>query len=284
MAFHLPPRTPEHAGDHGAELHRVQERDYDPVRAQAELSSSTATSTLPERAGPEGCRGCRRSPRGGNRSGDHRSRPAYLRDRAPARQPVRRRPARRGHPDGLPSRRPTTALRDHSMTDRRPRHEQIAAELRDQVLSGDLAPGTLIPSTAHLVARFNAANATIQRALRNFKDAGFLDSRVGKGVYVRVVRPVVVEVAAYLPPGDGFATTCSMSTRSRRRGCRPRTSASRRWNRRPPPTHLAPQQRTRRGVDVVLPGRPCRWSAARPSQQSSQECACRALTARDART
>ena len=90
------------------------------------------------------------------------------------------------------------------MTDRRPRHEQIAAELRDQILSGDLAPGTQIPSTAQLVARFDAANATIQRALRNLKDEGFLDSRVGKGVYVRAARPFVVDVAAYLPPGDGF--------------------------------------------------------------------------------
>lgn len=90
------------------------------------------------------------------------------------------------------------------MTDRRPRHEQIAAELRDQILSGDLAPGTQIPSTAQLVTRFDAANATIQRALRNLKDEGFLDSRVGKGVYVRATRPFVVDVAAYLPPDGGF--------------------------------------------------------------------------------
>ncbi|WP_454857575.1 GntR family transcriptional regulator [Promicromonospora soli] len=90
------------------------------------------------------------------------------------------------------------------MTDRRPRHEQIAAELRDQILSGDLAPGSQIPSTAQLVARFDAANATIQRALRNLKDEGFLDSRVGKGVYVRAARPFVVDVAAYVPPGDAF--------------------------------------------------------------------------------
>lgn len=90
------------------------------------------------------------------------------------------------------------------MTDRRPRHEQIAAELRDQILSGDLAPGSQIPSTAQLVAGFDAANATIQRALRNLRDEGFLDSRVGKGVYVRSARPFVVDVAAYLPPGSGF--------------------------------------------------------------------------------
>ncbi|MCF4122006.1 GntR family transcriptional regulator [Antribacter sp. KLBMP9083] len=88
--------------------------------------------------------------------------------------------------------------------DHRPRHEQIAAELREQILSGDLAPGAQIPSTAQLVSRFDAANATIQRALRALKDEGFLDSRVGKGVYVRAAHPFVVDVAAYVPPGDGF--------------------------------------------------------------------------------
>ncbi|WP_460702675.1 GntR family transcriptional regulator [Myceligenerans halotolerans] len=42
-------------------------------------------------------------------------------------------------------------------TDQRPRHEQVAAELREQILSGDLAPGAQLPSTAQLMARFDAA-------------------------------------------------------------------------------------------------------------------------------
>lgn len=50
--------------------------------------------------------------------------------------------------------------------DHRPRHQQIAAELRDLIMRGDLGPGTQLPSTAQLVERYGAANATIQHALR----------------------------------------------------------------------------------------------------------------------
>lgn len=90
-------------------------------------------------------------------------------------------------------------------TDQRPRHEQVAAELREQILSGDLAPGAQLPSTAQLMARFDAANATIQRALKSLKDEGFLNSRVGKGVYVRNQPPLVIDTGAYLPPDGSFS-------------------------------------------------------------------------------
>lgn len=67
-------------------------------------------------------------------------------------------------------------------------------------MSGELAPGEQLPSTQHLVQRYGAANATIQRALATLKDEGFVYSRVGKGVYVRDKQPFVVQVAAYLAP------------------------------------------------------------------------------------
>lgn len=90
-------------------------------------------------------------------------------------------------------------------TDHRPRHEQVAAELREQILTGDLAPGAQLPSTAQLMARFDAANATIQRALKSLKDEGFLNSRVGKGVFVRNQPPLVIDTGAYLPPDGTFS-------------------------------------------------------------------------------
>lgn len=84
--------------------------------------------------------------------------------------------------------------------DLRPRHQQIAADLRDLIMRGDLSPGTQLPSTAQLVAQYGVANATIQHALKALKDEGFLDSRVGKGVYVRDRRPFVIDAAAYIAP------------------------------------------------------------------------------------
>jgi GntR family transcriptional regulator len=87
--------------------------------------------------------------------------------------------------------------------DHRPRHQQIAAELRDLIMRGELGPGTQLPSTAQLVERYGAANATIQHALKALKDEGFLDSRVGKGVYVRDRQPFGIDAAAYLAPTPG---------------------------------------------------------------------------------
>jgi GntR family transcriptional regulator len=87
--------------------------------------------------------------------------------------------------------------------DLRPRHQQIAAELRDRIMRGDLGPGAQLPSTAQLVAQYGAANATIQHALKALKDEGFLDSHVGKGVYVRDRQPLVIDAAAYIVPASG---------------------------------------------------------------------------------
>lgn len=87
--------------------------------------------------------------------------------------------------------------------DSRPRHQQIAAELRDLIMRGELSPGTQLPSTAQLVERYSAANATIQHALKALKDEGLLDSRVGKGVYVRDRQPFVIDASAYITPEPG---------------------------------------------------------------------------------
>jgi GntR family transcriptional regulator len=93
-----------------------------------------------------------------------------------------------------------------SKLDGRPRHQQIAADLRARIMSGELAPGEQLPSTQHLVQRYAAANATIQRALAALKNEGFLYSQVGKGVYVRDKQPFVVQVAAYLTPApNGYS-------------------------------------------------------------------------------
>jgi GntR family transcriptional regulator len=86
--------------------------------------------------------------------------------------------------------------------DGRPRHQQVAADLRAQIMSGELQPGRQLPSTPQLVERYGAANATIQRALGALKDEGFLTSRMGKGVYVRDHALFTVEVAAYIAPSE----------------------------------------------------------------------------------
>lgn len=87
-----------------------------------------------------------------------------------------------------------------SKRDNRPRHEQIAADLRALIMSGDLAPGAQLPSTQQFAERYDAAGTTVQRALTGLKAEGFLTSRVGKGVYVRNRQPFVIRVGAYFAP------------------------------------------------------------------------------------
>ena len=87
--------------------------------------------------------------------------------------------------------------------DERPRHEQIAADLREQIMAGEFSPGTPLPSTHRLVEQYSAANPTIQKALRALKDEGFLFSQQGKGVYVRNRQPFLVEVSPYVTPSPG---------------------------------------------------------------------------------
>jgi GntR family transcriptional regulator len=87
--------------------------------------------------------------------------------------------------------------------DERPRHEQIAAKLREEIMAGNFSPGEQLPSTPQLVEQYGAANPTIQKALRSLKEEGFLYSQRGKGVYVRDRQPFLVKVSAYFTPSPG---------------------------------------------------------------------------------
>ncbi|MGW5972066.1 GntR family transcriptional regulator [Streptomyces sp. NPDC055186] len=89
---------------------------------------------------------------------------------------------------------------DAESSDRRSFHERIAADLRDEIMSGDLAPGERLPSTAQLKARFDASNATIQKALQILKDERLVVGRAGAAVTVREHRQRTMRPAAYMAP------------------------------------------------------------------------------------
>ncbi|MFJ7265928.1 GntR family transcriptional regulator [Streptomyces sp. NPDC099050] len=90
--------------------------------------------------------------------------------------------------------------------DPRPLHARIAADLRDEIMSGGLPPGSKLPSTAQLKARFDASNATIQKAVQLLKDEGLALGRAGSAVTVRDTRQRTVRPAGSLTPAvDGAA-------------------------------------------------------------------------------
>lgn len=92
------------------------------------------------------------------------------------------------------------------MSDNRPRHRRIAADLRARVMSGEFAPGAQLPSTAQLTEHYGAPNATIQAALKDLKGEGFVFGERGRGVYVRDRVPMVVRVGVYFEPSpDGYS-------------------------------------------------------------------------------
>ncbi|MBB0245605.1 UTRA domain-containing protein [Streptomyces alkaliphilus] len=91
---------------------------------------------------------------------------------------------------------------DEDAVDRRPLHERIAADLRDEIMSGDLRPGASLPSTLRLKERFKASNATVQKALQVLKDERLVVGRAGAAVTVREHRQETIRPADFGAPAE----------------------------------------------------------------------------------
>lgn len=63
--------------------------------------------------------------------------------------------------------------------------DQIADHLRKQISSGDLRPGTAIPSETDLREEWNASRGTVRSAVRKLEEEGLVMSRHGRGSFVR---------------------------------------------------------------------------------------------------
>ncbi|MDQ2874616.1 MAG: GntR family transcriptional regulator [Actinomycetota bacterium] len=76
-----------------------------------------------------------------------------------------------------------------------PKYAQITGELQRRIESGEYPPGSLLPSEHQLSAEFGTARPTVVRALRELRQAGWIETQQGKGSFVRG-RPA-------LEPGSG---------------------------------------------------------------------------------
>lgn len=85
--------------------------------------------------------------------------------------------------------------------DPRPRHQQVTAELRAAIMSGELAPGTALPSVGELATRYGTAWTTIQHAQATLRAEGLITSRAGKAVWVRDDAGLV-PAKVFLTPSD----------------------------------------------------------------------------------
>jgi putative hydrolases of HD superfamily len=79
--------------------------------------------------------------------------------------------------------------------DKRRPNVQIAASIRAAILTGELGPGSQLPTGHQLAKFFGVSHATVLSAIRTLATEGFVRTRAGSGVYVRDL--------ARLPTPDG---------------------------------------------------------------------------------
>ena len=63
-------------------------------------------------------------------------------------------------------------------------HDQVAAEIRRDIMNGDVRPGERLPPARDMAAVLGVHTNTVLRALRILRDEGVLEFRRGRGVTV----------------------------------------------------------------------------------------------------
>src|SRR5689334_9698910 len=97
-------------------------------------------------------------------------------------------------------------MSDESTQDRRPlavdrilpAYEQVAAQLRAQIVAGSLSPGSRLPAEGELASMFGVSRSTVREALRLLTSQGLAVTKrgVAGGTFVASVEPA--QLIAYL--------------------------------------------------------------------------------------
>ena len=66
----------------------------------------------------------------------------------------------------------------------RPLYEQIATQIKTQIMSGDLKAGEALPSIRALAKSLHISVLTVQKAYELLQTDGFIETTAGKGCYV----------------------------------------------------------------------------------------------------
>lgn len=72
-----------------------------------------------------------------------------------------------------------------SNSSEQPIYEQIAAQIKAQILTGELAAGEALPSMRRLALELHISLITTKRAYAELEEQGFIETCVGKGCFVR---------------------------------------------------------------------------------------------------
>ena len=66
-----------------------------------------------------------------------------------------------------------------------PLYRQLAAILREQITSGQIPPGRRLPSKLAIRQQYGVSQNTTERALAILKDEGWIETSLGRGMFVR---------------------------------------------------------------------------------------------------
>lgn len=81
------------------------------------------------------------------------------------------------------------------MTDRTPLSQQIAGDLRADILSDQLSPGAVLPSERELLQRYGTSKSTVSKAIALLRAEGLVTTVFGRGTFVRT-RPPLRRISA----------------------------------------------------------------------------------------
>jgi DNA-binding GntR family transcriptional regulator len=69
-------------------------------------------------------------------------------------------------------------------------YAQVAAKIRERIVSGELGPGDRVPSVREVASTWGIARATAEKALNLLQSQGLITSRVGSGAVVSDNAPI----------------------------------------------------------------------------------------------
>jgi GntR family transcriptional regulator len=106
-----------------------------------------------------------------------------------------------------------------------PMYRQIAEDLRQQIESGALAPGSQIPTELELRDRYNASRNTIRDAIKWLTSLGLVETRPGQGTFVTEdIDPFVTTLSGNPSTGWGGDEGASYLSEVAERNRKPTTS------------------------------------------------------------
>jgi DNA-binding GntR family transcriptional regulator len=102
-----------------------------------------------------------------------------------------------------------------------PMYRQIAEDLRYQIESGRLAPGSQLPTELDLRERYNASRNTVRDAIKWLANLGLVETRPGQGTYVvEDIDPFIITLSGDpttgLGGGEGAAYLSEVSAKHRK--------------------------------------------------------------------